>query len=585
MSLQNSTHPISLFLSLSREKGCVALATVCMGLATILHLLFAWFAGGLVDGTMLARKGLEKVDAMMPEWSVDRVCLTMMATVLVVVFLSWIEYAWYTAAGEKAATSLRKQVFENLIELPMAFFHRHRGGELASHTMSDVMLLQEFWIHDLRLILKSSLLILGGMLMMFFLSVKLALVAVTAFPAVAIFSMLLGRKIRKKTSRATDELAKSSVVVEEAIRGIAGIKTHTNEVWEKDRYARTLTDYVSTANSAGRARAAFICTAILIVFLVMVFLMWFGSKEISQGRLSPGEFTSFMFALGFVGSSGGAMAELFAKLHRVSGASERLVLILSEKPEPVAADTDPRRIEGKVEFRDVCFSYESRKDVPVLQEVSLKVSPGETIALVGPSGSGKSTIVSLLFRLYEPGSGEILIDGRNSSDFSLHELRSQMALVPQEIMLIGGTIWENIEYGRPDADREEIRQAAQLALVDDFVKDLPDGYETRVGDRGMQLSGGQRQRVAIARAILRDPAILVLDEATSSLDSQNEIAVQDALDEVSKNRTTFVIAHRLATVAKADRIVVLADGKVVQEGVGKDLANDDGLFRLLSEIG
>ena len=586
MKISETKHPIALFFSLSREKGKIVAASVCLLIATLLHLAFAYFAGAMVDTTMSSMAGVKKFDAMMPRMTQESLMILVTITVVVVVVFSCLEYAWFSSLGEKAAALLREAVFGNLVELPMRFFQNHRGGELSSHAMADVMLLQEFWIHELRLFLKNSLLVLGGLGMMFFLAPKLALIALGSLPLVAVISIWLGKKIRWRTALASDELARSSVVVEEAIRGISSIKTYTNETWEKSRYARALTAYLDAAKGAAWVRAMFISTAILFVLLVMVLLMYIGSSDIAAGKLTPGELTSFLMGLGFVGSSGGGLAELFAKMHRVGGASERLVSILLEEPEDVSAAADDGvKIKGRVEFKDLSFRYESRKDVLVLDKLNIAVEPGESVALVGPSGSGKSTIVALLFRLYEPTGGAIFIDGKDARDFSLHELRSQMALVPQEIMLIGGTILENIAYGRPGATRDEIENAMRLARVDEFVDSLPDGVETVVGDRGMQLSGGQRQRVAIARAILRDPAILILDEATSSLDAENETAVQEALDEVMRGRTTFVIAHRLGTTANVDHTVVLAEGRVIEQGSRESLLEKDGLYKLLWDAG
>lgn len=585
MKLSEPKHPIELFFSLSQEKGKIAVASVCLLIATLLHLVFAYFAGAIVDTTMSTMVGVKEFDAMMPEMTRESLMLVITVTVFVVVIFSCLEYAWFSALGEKAATRLREEVFGNLVELPMVFFQNNRGGELSSHAMADVVLLQEFWIHELRLFLKNTLLILGGLAMMLFLAPKLALIALGALPVVAFFSIWLGKKIRSRTAKVSDELARSSVVVEEAIRGISAIKTYTNESWEKARYGKALKAYMDAAQGAAWVRGIFISTSILLVLLVMVALMWIGSGDIATGRLTPGELTSFLMGMGLVGSSGGGLAELFAKMHRVAGASERLVSILLEEPEKVNAEGDRQKIKGAVEFKDVSFRYESRKDVQVLDGLNISVDTGESVALVGPSGSGKSTIVSLLFRLYDPTSGSILIDGKDIREFSLHELRSQMALVPQEIMLIGGTILENVAYGRSGATREEIEHAMKLARVDAFVSTLPDGIETVVGDRGMQLSGGQRQRVAIARAILRDPAILVLDEATSSLDSENETAVQEALDEVMRGRTTFVIAHRLGTTANVDHTVVLSEGQIIEQGSREELLKSDGLYRVLWEAG
>ncbi len=336
-----------------------------------------------------------------------------------------------------------------------------------------------------------------------------------------------------------------------------------------------------------RYRGAFSSFVIFALFGAVVLVLWYGSRLVVSGDSSPGELTSFMIYTLFVAGAMGSFAELYSQLQRTLGATHRVRELLQEEPEPDEPESDPpaQRLRGEIVFENVAFRYPSRPEVQVLRDIRLSVEPGQRVALVGPSGAGKSTIVSLLMRFYEPEAGRILIDGRNAQDYGLRELRGQMAIVPQDVLLFGGTIAENIAYGRPGASEAEIVAAAQQANAEEFICSFPDGYQTRVGERGVQLSGGQRQRVAIARAILRDPAILLLDEATSSLDSASESLVLQALDRLMEGRTSLIIAHRLSTVRTADRIVVIKDGCTVESGTHAELVqHDDGIYRTLSQL-
>ena len=412
-----------------------------------------------------------------------------------------------------------------------------------------------------------------------------------AIPPVIVLAVIFGRKMRGNSRDAQDKLAETGIIVEETLQGIFNVKAFVNEGFEIARYGRSMDAYLRLALRGARLRGAFIAFIVFALFGCIVVVLWSGASLLQSGRISIGEMTRFVLYTAFVAGAMGQFADLYSQVQKAVGATQRVRELLQEQPEfalakPGAAPAvaEPT-LRGEVEFRNVQFRYASRPEVEVLKGISFAVRPGEKIALVGPSGAGKSTIISLLLRFYDPHPGEILMDGRAARDYPLAWLRNQMSIVPQEALLFGGTIYENIAYGRPGATEAEITEAARQAHAHEFIAPFPEGYQTLVGERGVKLSGGQRQRVAIARAILKDPAILILDEATSSLDSESERLVQLALDRLMQNRTTFMIAHRLATVRRADRILVIQDGRLVESGTHAELnQQDNGLYRHLAEL-
>jgi ABC-type multidrug transport system fused ATPase/permease subunit len=412
-------------------------------------------------------------------------------------------------------------------------------------------------------------------------------------PLLVAVAVTFGRKLRRLARDAQDRLAETGTIVEETLQAIASVKAFANEAFELDRYKHTDEGALCTSLTAVHWRAAFFAVFTVSLFGGIVIVLRFGAGLLQTGQITVGELARFALYGTFVAGAMSQAAELYSQMQKTLGASQRVLELLREQPEilPAAvrqarsALSPPVRLRGEVELQDVTFCYPSRPDVGVLTAISFKARRGEVTALVGPSGAGKSTLTALLFRFYAPEQGRILIDGRDAREFDLSELRGQMALVPQDVLLFGGSIAENIRYGKPDATMEEVRAAAQKANAAEFIDRFPEGYATIVGDRGVRLSGGQRQRVAIARAILKDPAILVLDEATSSLDSESERLVQGALERLMTGRTTFVIAHRLATVRRADQIVVLDYGRIVERGTHDELfGNPEGLYHWLSTL-
>jgi ATP-binding cassette subfamily B protein len=419
----------------------------------------------------------------------------------------------------------------------------------------------------------------------------------SSLPAAIGVAIVYGRWTRKISREAQDKLADTNVIVEETLNDIASVKAFANEDYETARYGAGVQSLIGVVLRGSRYQGAFGSFVSFVLFGSIIPTMWYGARLVEAGELSFGGMTRFLLYTTYIGGAMGQFARLFGEYHRTMGATQRVRELLSEAPEalerppgevagwPRAPVGPPGRIAGDVVFEEVTFSYPSRKEVTVLRALSLTAAAGRRIALVGPSGAGKSTIVSLLLRFYDPDSGRVLIDGRDARDYALHHLRGRMAIVPQDVLLFGGTIADNIAYGRPGATAAEIEDAARQANAHEFIAGFPEGYQTTVGDRGLKLSGGQRQRVAIARAILKDPAILILDEATSSLDSDSESLVQQALDSLMRGRTSVIIAHRLATVRRADRIFVIKEGQVVESGTHEQLAaREGGVYRTLSEL-
>ena len=569
------------YVSAYRQRLWIGIIAILV--STALQLVFPVMVGYLVDGTLFNRY---QIGGASPEWfqNLNAVGIILVVIVLLILVFAYIGHVFISEVGERGLSDLRIAAYQNLILLPMEFHTKTRTGELSSRLLNDLAQIQELWIHDLRQFVRYAALAIGGSVMMFVIAPWLALTILAVTPVVIGISLWIGRHIRDLSTKSQERLAKSAVVLEESLQGVEVVKAFHNEQHEIDRYRQRIDEFLPPAISGARSRGFFFCAILLISLCTAVFMMWYGSKGIEQDWISPGDFTSFMFCLAFASSSAGVLAELYGKLQRVIGANSRILEILGEEREDLGNDElFVERVRGEVEFRDVTFRYPSRRETKVLKQINLTANAGERIALVGPSGAGKSTLIGLLLRFFDPETGEILIDGRPATNFALGALRAQMALVPQEVMLFGGTIRENIAYGRPKASDEEIHAAARQANAHDFIEALPDGYATEIGDRGVQLSGGQRQRIALARAIIKDPAILILDEATSSLDSESEKLIQEALNEVLKERTSFVIAHRLSTVREADQIFVIREGEIVESGTHESLMAAQGFYRLLCE--
>ncbi len=573
---------------------CVAM--VCLAAGSGLSLAFPYYAGKLINAALLA--GKKAVD--LPWWqTVDGVAVTLVIILALKAALSFIQAYRFVTVGERSLADLRRDTYARLIRLPMAFHTQRRVGELASRLSADLTQIQDTLLMAIPELLRQLAILVGGVTLILLTSPRLTLVMLSSLPVLMIVAVFFGRKIRAYSRSAQDRLAESNVIVEESLQGIAGVKAFTNENYEEQRYRRSLDAFLETVVRGAVARGAFVSFIVFCLFGSIVLVLWFGARQLQAEALQPGELTRFMLYTLFVGGAFGSFAELYSQVQRTLGATQRVRELLREPTEFADQQTwrpgdretqdgvslSPGPSRGEVVFENVSFRYPSRKEVEVLHDVSLEARPGERIALVGPSGAGKSTLMALLLRFYDPERGRILVDGKDLRDYPIAELRSQIAIVPQEVLLFGGTIAENIAYARPGAKEEEISESARQANAHDFISAFPEGYQTRVGERGVQLSGGQRQRVAIARAILRNPRILILDEATSSLDSESESLVLQALDRLMAGRTSLVIAHRLATVRRADRIYVIKDGCTVEAGTHDQLlARPDGVYRNLSEL-
>jgi ABC-type multidrug transport system fused ATPase/permease subunit len=517
------------------------------------------------------------------------IAVTMILVLAFQMIFSFMRIYLFTYVGEHAIADMRQDIYKRMIMMPMNFFAQSRVGELSSRITADVSQIQDAVTGLLAELLRGVLTMIGGIILIYLISPKMTALMLSVVPVVVVIALVFGRYIRKMSRKAQDQLAESNTVVQETLQGISNVKAFSNEWYELGRYQKNIKEVVDTAIKNGRFRGLFVSFMLFSVFGAIVLVVWYGAGLMQAKQLSFGDLTAFVVYTAFLGGTMAGFAELFSQLQKTLGATARVRELLKEEIE-IVSDTavvvqDAYKLKGDVELKNVAFSYPSRKEITVIKDLSLHAQRGQQIAIVGPSGAGKSTIVSLLLRFYEPDKGSILFDGKPATDIPLSQLRRQLALVPQDILLFGGSIFENIAYGKPDATAEEVKNAAKQANADEFISKFPEGYQTMVGERGIKLSGGQRQRIAIARAILKNPVILLLDEATSSLDSESESLVQDALQNLMKNRTSFVIAHRLSTIRSADQILVVEDGKIKEAGTHQELiAIEDGLYRNLNKL-
>ncbi len=494
----------------------------------------------------------------------------------------------FTRVSERAMADVRRDLYSKIICLPITFFETNRVGDLTSRVTSDVSYLDSILSYTLAQFFRQGATLIIGTGLLLYTSAKLALFMLATFPLLVLAAVFFGRYIRRLSRRAQTELAKANVVVEETFQNVHTVKAFTAESLEIKRYGSSLDRVISLMLEAATYRGFFVSFLTLVMFGGIVCIVWFGAHLIQAGELSISSLFTFVIYTAYIGGALNSLGDMYAQINRTIGASERVLEILEEEPEldlKASQSNSYQPVKGNIVYDNVGFSYPSRKDLGVLKGINMTIEPGERIALVGHSGAGKSTIIQLLMRFYETDSGAIRIDGKPVSDFNLHELRRNIAIVPQEVILFGGTILENISYGKPGASFEEIYTAARKANALQFIESFPEKFDTVVGERGIKLSGGQRQRIAIARAILKDPKILILDEATSSLDAESEKLVQEALNELMKNRTTLVIAHRLATINKVDKIYVIRDGIIAESGTHTQLLSiENGLYANLVRL-
>lgn len=558
-------------------KGRMAAALVALTVSASTSLVFGLVLRRLVD------RGFSAGDAAV----LNDVLLAGLGLVALMAGASYARFYLVTWLGERVVADLRKAAFDHALTLDAFYFETAKSGALVSQLTADTTLLQSVVSTALPIALRNGLILVGGIGMLLATSPRLTLLALLAVPVVVGSIVGLGRRVRKQSRALQDRIAELGGAVDESLGAIRTVQAFGHEPHASSNFARTVTATFDAATRYARSRAGLNAFVILIVFGAIGLLLWRGGHDVVAGRISGGDLFAFIFYSGLVAGGVGALSEVATDLQRAAGATDRLFELLSTVPSiraPAAPRALPEPAVGTVTFEDVSFRYPSRPDMPALNHLSFNVARGETVALVGPSGAGKSTVLQLLLRFYDPQQGRVLLDGVDVRDADPRDVRARTAIVPQDPVVFSADAWTNIRYGRPDASDEAVIAAARAANADDFLRALPDGYATFLGERGVRLSGGQKQRIAIARAILRDPAVLLLDEATSALDSESERAVHQALETLMRGRTTLVIAHRLSTIQASDRIIVLEHGNLVEIGSHGDLIRRNGLYSRLAAL-
>ena len=565
---------------LMREKRIFLPSLAALFFTAILSLAFPYYLGELIGNpTDALRQGVDP--AVVLEKS-NHVVLMLVGTLALQSIIAFFRVQGFIRSGEAALNHLRRDIFAHLVQLPISFYQEQRSGALSNRVSADLGVVRDTLLNAVPQAVRHTVILIGGLIFIFVASWKLSLIMLASVPVVVLAIAFFGRKVRGFSRDAQDSLADAGTVIEETTQSIADVKAFGNEAFELSRYSRALDAFYAVSKRGAHHRAAFLAFIIFALFGTVAFVTWYGARMYAHGEIGWTNFAAFILFSIFVGASLGSFPEIISQFQQTAGATDRLREILDTATERTSGEDDIL-LQGALSFKRVGFRYPSRPDVQVLHDIDFQVQPGQRVALVGPSGAGKSTIFSLILGFHYPESGRILFDDVGAAEIALPCLRAQMAIVPQEVLLFGGSILENIEYGNPGASREDIARIAEMANAHDFISALPEGYDTLVGPRGTKLSGGQRQRIAIARAILANPRILLLDEATSALDSESERQVNEALERLMAGRTSLVIAHRLSTVRHADRILVFNHGKIVESGTHQELLARDGTYKLLVE--
>lgn len=584
LNAENFKKSFKLFHYLGHQKWKFVLGMIFLGLSAGVGLYFPMAAGKLLGifGDDTTPRDVLKNNLL-------DIGLTLLVLLVAQGIFSFGRVYLFSVVTESILKGLRTDAFSKMVQMPMSFFSKNQTAELSSRIATDVNVIQEAFTINIAEVIRQSIVGIGGFVIII-IKVKWAIAQWFVFiiPPIIVVAILYSRRIRKYSKDMQDKIASSNVIVNEALMGISSVKSFTNEFFEISRYSKNTEEIRKFGIKFGVLRGVFFTFVMTVIFGAIFFILYKMTELKVDHIISAEQFGQFLMLSLFVAGSLGGLPGQIGSIQQALGATDRVFEIINGTHEKINLknQTVPvKRFKGDIEFKDVQFTYPTRLDYEVLKKVSFKINSGETMALVGSSGSGKSTIASLVLRFYEIGGGEFIIDGKKASDYDLTEFREQMAIVPQDVLLFGGSIRENILYGKPTATDAEVVEAARKANALEFIDSFPDKFETIVGDRGIQLSGGQRQRVAIARAVLKDPSILILDEATSSLDSESERLVQEALDKLMVGRTSIVIAHRLSTIKNADKIVVLHKGEVTEAGTHKELIkNENGLYYKLSKM-
>ena len=550
-------------------------------LSSVFLLAFPYLIGKLIDAATGKGSGMFG--------NINSIALSLIAILFIQSIFSYLRVYLFSIVSERSIADIKTTLYKKYLMLPIAFYDRNRTGELLSRITADISLIHDSLSITLAELIRQITTLVAGTAIIAVTSTRLTVFMLAVVPLIIFIALFFGRFIRKLSKKTQDEVAKTNIIVEETLQAIREVKSFTNEMKEATRYGQSITSVINIALKTARFRGAFISFIIFALFGAIVAVIWYGTTLVGNGLISVGDLLSFVLYTTFIGGSIAGLGDIYSQFQRTIGASERIIEILDEKEEPYVKEEPKEKdshqnvsLKGKIDISDLHFNYPTRPDMEVLKGINLSIQEGQKIALVGHSGAGKSTIIQLLLRFYDPLSGSIKINGTDISHIRLQDYRDRIALVPQEVILFGGSIRENIAYGDPKAADEMIIEAARKANALEFIEKFPDGMDTLVGERGIKLSGGQRQRIAIARAILRDPELLILDEATSSLDANTEYLVKEALNTLMENRTTIIIAHRLATIQMVDNIFVIEGGQIVESGRHEQLIDKiEGIYASL----
>ncbi len=580
VSRESLREAIKIFEFVRPYRWQFVLGLVLLFLGSSVFLVFPKIIGDMLD--------VAQGNAAVQNWDLRKIGALLIGILVFQGVVSYFRVLMFAQVSERGTADIRVAVYERLISLPIVFFEKSRVGELVSRITNDVEKLYNTFYFVLAEFIRQIIILVGGVAVLLYMSGQLALVMLLTFPAIIVGALFFGRWVRKLSKQRQEVLGESNTILDETLQTIHAVKAFTNELFEGRRYAASNEKVVKVSMKFAQGRAVFAVFIITMLFGALFFVIGYGMYMVQQGQISAGQLISFVTYTAIIGAAIASLGNFYAELVGAIGATERVREILktpSETDERPADGQKAGRFRGNISFQNVQFSYPTRPDVEVLKGVSLEIPAGKKVALVGQSGAGKSTIMQLLLQFHAPSGGTVTMDGHDIRQYDLHSYRDNFAIVPQEVILFGGSIRENILYGKPGATEAEIVEAARQAHAWDFISNFPDGLETIVGERGIKLSGGQRQRIAIARAILRNPSVLLLDEATSSLDAESEKVVQAALQNLMRNRTSIIIAHRLATIRDVDCIYVLENGRIVEQGTHDELsARDNGAYSSLAKL-